>query len=79
MLFMPLFQSFSIITLYPRGDALRFAQRLPLAAIFRAFGAALLNREFEVKPIGNDIDFGYCIGTPGEHFSLKRAFLCVKV
>ena len=30
-----------VITLLPRDDALRSAQRLPLATIFRAFGAAL--------------------------------------
>jgi len=36
----PLFQSFTVnCTLFTRGDALRFASRLPLATIFRAFGA----------------------------------------
>jgi len=40
MYFIPLFQSFPVMTLLSRGDALRSAQRLPLAVIFRAFGAA---------------------------------------
>ena len=35
----PLFQSFTLIMLLSRGDAPRCAQRLPLAIIFRAFGA----------------------------------------
>jgi hypothetical protein len=30
-----------MLFLLPRGDALRSAQRLPLAIIFRAFGAAV--------------------------------------
>jgi hypothetical protein len=34
-----LFQSWENLSHLPRGDALRFAQRLPLAFIFRAFGA----------------------------------------
>jgi hypothetical protein len=36
---MPLFQSFDLVRERPRGDALRFAPRLPLAFIFRASGA----------------------------------------
>ena len=36
---MPLFQSSIVAMLLTRGDALRSAQRLPLAFIFRAFGA----------------------------------------
>ena len=36
-----LFQSFTVDpSVFPRGDALRSAQRLPLANIFCAFGAA---------------------------------------
>ena len=36
-----LFQSFTIITLSTRGDAPHVVRRLPLAFIFRAFGAGL--------------------------------------
>ena len=35
--------------LLPRGDALRAAQRLPLAIIFRAFGAAHSDSEVSFK------------------------------
>jgi hypothetical protein len=34
------FSALSDYSLLTRGDALRFAQRLPLAILFRAFGAA---------------------------------------
>lgn len=39
---MPLFQSLHAIPSGSRGDALRFALRLPLAIIFRTFGAPIL-------------------------------------
>jgi hypothetical protein len=38
----------------PRGDALRFAQRLPLAFIFRAFGAQSIPLRLSGKAPGRD-------------------------
>ena len=40
-LVIPLLQSLTLFTSLPRDDAPRVARRLPLAIIFRAFGAAL--------------------------------------
>jgi hypothetical protein len=47
--------------LLTRGDALRFAQRLPLAVILRAFGAA------EVKPIADRV----CLNSSFIHTGLQ--------
>ena len=52
-LLITLFQSFTAIALFPRGDAPRVARRLPLAIIFCAFGAALPT--FETSPQGNSL------------------------
>ena len=47
-----IFRTFSDLFNYfllTRGDALRTAQRLPLALIFRAFGASPINPDFKSR------------------------------
>src|ERR1700754_4683871 len=53
----PLFQSSTLTMLLPRGDAPRVARRLPLAIIFRAFGACLI--EFRLLNQGSTGDFSW--------------------
>jgi hypothetical protein len=45
LLFITLFQSFTVITFFIQGRRARFASHLPLAFIFRAFGAARTDQQ----------------------------------